>query len=218
MIWIRSLRGNGSLRVQGRRTKETRTRAIAESTEGCLPRTRLPRRSRRGLADRGRGTTLGDPRRGRPAGLDRNRPWPRARARTGHQSSRRRALHRHPHGTLPGGKGGADCRAGRRPLPGHHGFTVVGPNRFLGWGHPDLKEAREKHLPSLLGLIESTDSGESWQSTVTAREPHRPLMRQNCHAGGRASESGASDYVRSADFEGRTGGRTVSRVRGSSHG
>jgi hypothetical protein len=43
------------------------------------------------------------------------------------------------------------------------GFTIVGPNRFLGSGHPDLNEAREKNLPSLLGLIESTDSGETWQ-------------------------------------------------------
>jgi hypothetical protein len=42
------------------------------------------------------------------------------------------------------------------------GFTVVGPNRFLGSGHPDINEAREKNLPSLLGLIESTDKGESW--------------------------------------------------------
>ncbi|MGH8573776.1 MAG: hypothetical protein ACREX8_14560, partial [Gammaproteobacteria bacterium] len=33
------------------------------------------------------------------------------------------------------------------------GFTIVGPNRFLGSGHPDLNEAREKNLPSLLGLI-----------------------------------------------------------------
>ena len=43
------------------------------------------------------------------------------------------------------------------------GFTIAGPNRFLGSGHPDLNEAREKNLPSLLGLIESTDEGESWQ-------------------------------------------------------
>jgi hypothetical protein len=43
------------------------------------------------------------------------------------------------------------------------GFTVVGPNRFLGSGHPDINEAREQNLPSLLGLIESTDSGETWQ-------------------------------------------------------
>jgi hypothetical protein len=43
------------------------------------------------------------------------------------------------------------------------GFTVVGPNHFLGSGHPDLGEAREKDLPPLLGLIESIDAGETWK-------------------------------------------------------
>lgn len=40
------------------------------------------------------------------------------------------------------------------------GFAVVGPNRFLGSGHPDLREK----LPPYLGLIESTDSGRSWNA------------------------------------------------------
>ena len=39
------------------------------------------------------------------------------------------------------------------------GFTITGPNSFLGSGHPD---AREK-LPPFLGLIRSTDGGKSWQ-------------------------------------------------------
>jgi hypothetical protein len=39
------------------------------------------------------------------------------------------------------------------------GFTVVGPDRFLGSGHPDLRE----DLPPLLGLIRSDDAGRSWQ-------------------------------------------------------
>ncbi len=39
------------------------------------------------------------------------------------------------------------------------GFTVVGPDRFLGSGHPD---GREK-LPPFLGLIESRDGGENWK-------------------------------------------------------
>jgi hypothetical protein len=38
------------------------------------------------------------------------------------------------------------------------GFTVVGPNRFLGSGHPDAREG----LPPLLGLIESSDAGKTW--------------------------------------------------------
>jgi hypothetical protein len=38
------------------------------------------------------------------------------------------------------------------------GFTVVGPDHFLGSGHPDVRE----DLPPLLGLIESRDAGETW--------------------------------------------------------
>lgn len=44
------------------------------------------------------------------------------------------------------------------------GFTVAGEDRFLGSGHPDPREMRELDLPSLLGLIESTDAGESWSA------------------------------------------------------
>ncbi|MFP5326463.1 MAG: F510_1955 family glycosylhydrolase [Acidimicrobiia bacterium] len=40
------------------------------------------------------------------------------------------------------------------------GFTVVGPDRFYASGHPDLRE----DLPSRLGLIESTDAGETWRA------------------------------------------------------
>ena len=40
------------------------------------------------------------------------------------------------------------------------GFSVAGPDRFLGSGHPD---AREQALPPLLGLIESTDAGRTWE-------------------------------------------------------
>lgn len=38
-------------------------------------------------------------------------------------------------------------------------FTIVGPNRFLGSGHPDASE----DLPPYLGLIESEDAGETWE-------------------------------------------------------
>ena len=44
------------------------------------------------------------------------------------------------------------------------GFTVVGPDHFLGSGHPDVATAREKGWPPLLGLIESRDGGRSWDS------------------------------------------------------
>lgn len=40
-------------------------------------------------------------------------------------------------------------------------FTIAGPSNFLGSGHPDL---REKDLPTSLGLIESNDAAESWES------------------------------------------------------
>lgn len=39
------------------------------------------------------------------------------------------------------------------------GFSVVGPDRFIGSGHPD---ARDPNLPPLLGLIESDDAGRTW--------------------------------------------------------
>jgi hypothetical protein len=39
------------------------------------------------------------------------------------------------------------------------GFTVVGPDHFLGSGHPDLREK----LPPFLGLIESRDAGKVWR-------------------------------------------------------
>jgi hypothetical protein len=42
------------------------------------------------------------------------------------------------------------------------GFTIVAADRFLGSGHPDLQEAREKDWPPLLGLIESRDHGQTW--------------------------------------------------------
>lgn len=38
------------------------------------------------------------------------------------------------------------------------GFTVLGPDRFLGSGHPDLREK----LPVYLGLILSTNAGQDW--------------------------------------------------------
>jgi hypothetical protein len=42
------------------------------------------------------------------------------------------------------------------------GFTITGPDRFLGSGHPDLRDYRAGRLPPLLGLIESTDGGKTW--------------------------------------------------------
>ena len=40
------------------------------------------------------------------------------------------------------------------------GFTVVGPDRFIGSGHPDARTGDPPHL----GLIESDDGGRAWRS------------------------------------------------------
>jgi hypothetical protein len=41
------------------------------------------------------------------------------------------------------------------------GFSVVGPDRFIGSGHPDPSDTDS---PPNLGLIESRDGGETWES------------------------------------------------------
>jgi hypothetical protein len=45
------------------------------------------------------------------------------------------------------------------------GFTVVGPDHFLGSGHPDLRDRRllKADRPPLLGLVESRDAGATWE-------------------------------------------------------
>lgn len=41
------------------------------------------------------------------------------------------------------------------------GFSVVGPGRFIGSGHPDVRE--DEVRPPLLGLVESDDAGLTWE-------------------------------------------------------
>jgi hypothetical protein len=53
------------------------------------------------------------------------------------------------------------------------GFTVAGADRFLGSGHPDFQQ----DLPPLLGLIESTDSGESWEPISLLGEADFHILR-----------------------------------------
>ena len=52
------------------------------------------------------------------------------------------------------------------------GFTVVGPDRFLASGHPDLRsgELRVEGRPPLLGLVESADAGRSWRARALLGE------------------------------------------------
>ena len=53
------------------------------------------------------------------------------------------------------------------------GFTVVGPRRYLGSGHPDLRD----ELPPLLGLIRSTDGGLSWDPVSLLGEADFHVLR-----------------------------------------
>ena len=56
-------------------------------------------------------------------------------------------------------KGGPAVRVANRAQD-TMGFAVVGPRTFIGSGHPDPRE--DDVRPPLLGLIESTDAGQSW--------------------------------------------------------
>jgi photosystem II stability/assembly factor-like uncharacterized protein len=53
-------------------------------------------------------------------------------------------------------------------------FTVVGPGHFLASGHPDLRE----DLPPNLGLIESTDAGETWSPLALQGEADFHILEQ----------------------------------------
>ena len=66
------------------------------------------------------------------------------------------------------------------------GFTVVGPARFLGSGHPDGREG----LPPFLGLIRSQNAGKSWK-------PVSLLGKQDFHV---LEASGRVVYGYGADF------------------
>jgi len=53
------------------------------------------------------------------------------------------------------------------------GFTVVGPDRFLGSGHPDPSQ----DLPPLLGLIRSSDGGQTWKPQSLSGEADFHVLR-----------------------------------------
>jgi photosystem II stability/assembly factor-like uncharacterized protein len=53
------------------------------------------------------------------------------------------------------------------------GFAIAGPDRFLGSGHPDLRD----DLPPLLGLISSEDGGESWDTVSLLGEADFHALR-----------------------------------------
>src|SRR5918992_1138649 len=76
------------------------------------------------------------------------------------------------------------------------GFSVVGPDRFLGSGHPD---GREK-LPPFLGLIESRDAGRTW-------EPISLLGKRDFHV---LEATGRRVYGFGSDFDTKQAGLLVS--------
>ncbi len=80
------------------------------------------------------------------------------------------------------------------------GFTVIGPDRFLGSGHPDGRE----NLPPFLGLIESTDAGRSWR-------PVSLLGKADFHV---LEAAGETVYGFGSDFETGKERLLVSQNRG----
>ena len=82
------------------------------------------------------------------------------------------------------------------------GFTVTGPDRFLGSGHPDGREG----LPPFLGLIRSTDAGRTWQ-------PVSLLGERDFHV---LEAAGPHVYGYGSDFESRQASLLVSEDGGRS--
>jgi hypothetical protein len=82
------------------------------------------------------------------------------------------------------------------------GFTVVGPDRFLGSGHPDGRE----NLPPFLGLIESRDAGRTWK-------PISLLGKRDFHV---LEATGTRIYGFGSDFETKRAGLLVSDDGGRS--
>ncbi|MPY94298.1 MAG: exo-alpha-sialidase [Acidimicrobiia bacterium] len=72
------------------------------------------------------------------------------------------------HGTFRIPEGGSAERVGSSSQD-TMGFTVAGPDRFLGSGHPDVA-GMQAGQPGLLGLIESSDAGRSWVSRSLSGE------------------------------------------------
>lgn len=82
------------------------------------------------------------------------------------------------------------------------GFTVTGPDRFLGSGHPDGRDG----LPPFLGLLRSTDAGRSW-------EPVSLLGKRDFHV---LEAAGKRVYGYGSDFASREANLLVSDDGGRS--
>lgn len=100
-------------------------------------------------------------------------------------------------------RAGADEQRARRVGERYQdtmGFAVVGPDRFIGSGHPDGRD----RLPPFLGLIQSTDAGRTW-------EPISLLGKSDFHV---LETSGRMVYGFGSDFESRRMQFLVSSDRG----
>ena len=74
------------------------------------------------------------------------------------------------------------------------GFTVTGPGEFLGSGHPDFREDN----PPRLGLIESTDQGQTWVPLSLRGEADFHTLHA-AHGNVYGYESGSGTFMVSAD-------------------
>ncbi len=66
-------------------------------------------------------------------------------------------------------EGGEAHRVGDR-FQDTMGFTIDENGRFLGSGHPDLRDLRSGRFKPLLGLVESKDKGASWTTVSLSGE------------------------------------------------
>jgi hypothetical protein len=82
------------------------------------------------------------------------------------------------------------------------GFTVIGPDRFLGSGHPDGRD----RLPPFLGLIRSFDAGRTWKSVSLLGERDFHVLEA----------AGQRVYGYGSDFDTRKEGLLVSLDSGHS--
>lgn len=103
-------------------------------------------------------------------------------------------------GIFKAGAGDTEARRVGENLQDTMGFTVVGPDRFLGSGHPDVRD----ELPAFLGLIRSDDAGRTW-------EPVSLLGQRDFHV---LEAAGSRVYGYGSDFETREQGFLVSEDGG----
>ena len=90
------------------------------------------------------------------------------------------------------------------------GFTVVGPGTFLGSGHPDFQ--MDPDLPTRLGLIRSTDAGQTWDSVSLSGEADFHVLRA-AHGKVYGWDAGTGRVMVSTDHGGNWDTRSVMALR-----